>query len=56
MEAKSKALVQQGHCYLTYNSDEDGRVVTLFHVKEHTKSKSVVIDEIEVLDVLVRKN
>lgn len=50
--AKS-ALVKQGHCYLSYNNDEDGRVVTLFHVKSHEKSKSVTLDEIEVLNVLV---
>jgi hypothetical protein len=48
------ALVQQGHCYLTYNSDEDGRVVTLFHVKAHEKSKTVTLDQVEVLDVLNR--
>ena len=49
------AKVQIGHCYLTYNNDEDGRVVSLFHVKSHEKSKSVTIDEIEVLNVLNSK-
>ncbi len=46
------AKVQIGHCYLTYNNDEIGRVVSLFHVKAHNKSMSVTIDEIEVLNVL----
>lgn len=49
--ANSKANVKVGHCYLAYNNDEDGRVVTLFHVKNHIKSQSVTLDEIEVLDV-----
>lgn len=34
--------------------DEDGRVVALFHVQFHEKSKTVTIDEIEVLDLLSR--
>lgn len=49
--ANSKANVNVGHCYLTYNNDEDGRVVTLFHVKDHIKNQSVTLDEIEVLDI-----
>ncbi len=51
----SKAKVQVGHCYLTYNNDEDGRVVALFHVKSHEKSRTVTLDEIEVLNVLTSK-
>lgn len=51
---KHTALVKTNHCYLAFNNDGDGRVVTLFHVKSHVKSKSVVIDEIEVLDLLTR--
>lgn len=54
MEPKKTALVQVGHCYLTYNNDDDGRVVALFHVKEHVKSKTVTIDEVERLDDLRR--
>ena len=46
------AKVQVGHCYLTYNNDSDGRVVALFHVKSHEKNKTVMLNEIEVLDVL----
>ncbi len=49
------AKVQIGHCYLTYNNDENGRVVSLFHVSDHEKSKTVTINEIEVLDILSRK-
>lgn len=43
--------VNKNHCYLVYGNDEDGRVVTLFHVRAHEKSKKVIIDEIEVLDL-----
>lgn len=49
------ALVKIGHCYLTYNNDQDGRVISLFHVKDHVKNKTVTIDEIEVLNVLSSK-
>lgn len=52
LEPTREAKVQVGHCYLTYNNDEDGRVVSLFHVQSHEKSKTVTIDEIEVLNVL----
>ena len=52
MTATDKALVKEGHCYLSYNNDEDGRVVTLFHVKKHNQHKSAVINEIEVLNDL----
>lgn len=52
LEPMQTVQVQEGHCYLTYNNDEDGRVVALFHVKSHVKSKTVTIDEIEVLNVL----
>jgi hypothetical protein len=52
--ALKEAPVLQGHCYLTYNNDEDGRVVTLFHVRSREKNRSVTIDEIEVLDVTVK--
>lgn len=45
-----------GHCYLTYNNDEDGRVVSLFHVKELVSGDHVVIDEIEVLNDLRTNN
>lgn len=51
----NRASVNVGHCYLAYNNDEDGRVVTLFNVKAHVKSKSVTINEIEVLNVLSSK-
>jgi hypothetical protein len=44
--------VHKGHCYLTYNNDENGRVVALFHVKNHIKGGLVVLNEIEVLDRL----
>ncbi|WP_413942699.1 hypothetical protein [Bdellovibrio sp. HCB-162] len=44
-----EALVKENHCYLSYNNDSEGTVVTLFHVKSHVKSKSVVLDEIDVL-------
>ena len=54
LEPAKQAKVQIGHCYLTYNNDEDGRVVSLFHVQAHEKSKTVTIDEIEVLNVLSR--
>lgn len=54
LEPTREAKVQVGHCYLAYNNDEDGRVVSLFHVQAHEKNKSVTIDEIEVLDVLSR--
>ena len=50
LEPTKSALVKKGHCYLTYNSDEDGRVIALFHVKDHKVNKSVTIDQIEVLD------
>ncbi|MCB0411746.1 MAG: hypothetical protein KDD22_04430 [Bdellovibrionales bacterium] len=52
LEPVSKVEVKVGHCYLTYNNDEDGRVIALFHVKDHVQSKSVTIDEIEVLNDL----
>lgn len=55
LEPTRQAKVQVGHCYLTYNNDEDGRVVSLFHVQAHEKSRTVTIDEIEVLDVLSRQ-
>lgn len=46
------APVTVGHCYLAYNNDESGRVVTLFHVASAEKNKSVTINEIEVLNSL----
>jgi hypothetical protein len=49
------APVMVGHCYLAYNNDEDGRVVTLFHVEKAVKNHSVTINEIEVLDILNSK-
>lgn len=55
LQPTKTAPVEVDHCYLTYNNDENGRVVTLFHVSAHVKSKSVTINEIEVLDVLSRK-
>ena len=51
--ANSTAKVITGHCYLAYNNDEDGRVVTLFHVKNHIKGQSVTLNEIEVLDISI---
>lgn len=53
---QTQVKVQVGHCYLTYNNDSDGRVVALFRVAHHEKSKRVLIDEIEVLDVLTRND
>jgi hypothetical protein len=50
------AEVKNGHCYLTYNNDESGRVVTLFHVAEFQEGKSVTINEIEILDRLKAQN
>lgn len=44
------ALVKTGHCYLTVNNDNSGRIVTMFQVAEHKKSISVTINEIEVLN------
>jgi hypothetical protein len=44
------AEVKKGHCYLTVNKDDSGRVVALFHVADHNKSFSVRINEIEVLE------
>ena len=55
LTAVTRVNVNVGHCYLAYNNDEDGRVVTLFNVKSHVKSKSVTIHEIEVLNVLSSK-
>jgi len=52
--AQSHAKVQLGHCYLTFNNDSEGRVIALFRVVAHEKSKRVKIDEIEVLEVLTR--
>ncbi|MFZ4402492.1 MAG: hypothetical protein ACOYOK_00180 [Pseudobdellovibrionaceae bacterium] len=44
------AKVHKGHCYLSFNNDYNSRLTTLFHVKNHQKSKTVTIDEIEVID------
>ena len=48
------APVRTGHCYLLYYSysapDIRKKVTSLFRVKEHDKSKSVVIDQIRELD------
>jgi hypothetical protein len=41
--------VIEGHCYFSDNEDRDGQVQTLFHVASHIKSKSVVIDQIQLL-------
>lgn len=49
------APVKVGHCYLTYNNDNKGRVVVLFRVKAHEKSKTAIIDQIDVVDVLIRQ-
>lgn len=46
----TSVLVKQGHCYLTINKDNSGRIKTLFRVAKHTKSVSVKIDEIKVLE------
>lgn len=52
----SKRLgVNLGHCYLTYNNDENGRVIALFKVQEHKINEKVVLSEIEVLDRLRRR-
>ncbi|AZZ38124.1 hypothetical protein CIK05_15385 [Bdellovibrio sp. qaytius] len=50
------AEIKKGHCYLTDNNDESGRVVTVFHVAEHKKSFSVKINEIKVLKQVNLKN
>lgn len=44
------AEVKVDHCYLTYNTDESGHSITIFHVAEHKKSYSVKINEIKVLE------
>lgn len=46
-----KANVSLNHCYLVYSNDSEGRVVALFHVKDHEKSKKVQLNEIEVLEI-----
>ena len=52
MIPQTNVAAELGHCYLTYNNDEAGRVVSLFHVKELVSGDHVVIDEIEVLNDL----
>lgn len=49
---KKRVEVKTGHCYLAYNNDEDGRVVSLFNVKDHKENETVTINEIEVLNRL----
>ncbi len=46
--SKSSALVKKDHCYLVHRVDSDQRVVVLFHVKDYTSDRSVVLDEVEV--------
>ncbi|QDK37939.1 hypothetical protein [Bdellovibrio sp. NC01] len=52
-ERSSTQPVKLGHCYLIYNNDSQGRVIAMFRVLQHERSKSVTIGEIFVFDSLV---
>ena len=43
------APVVVGHCYVTYNQDRRGTIITVFRVVDHTKSERVVLDDIQIL-------
>ena len=45
----AKIDVKTNHCYALQKVTREYHIETVFHVKEHIKNKSVVIDEIEVI-------
>ena len=44
-----RAQIKVGHCYLTYNVDDRGRVIALFNVSSHVKNQAVWLKNVQVL-------
>jgi hypothetical protein len=53
---KSSAEVVNGHCYLMSQVNSDGRVVAMFHAKNHAPHVMTEIDEIEIFDLSYFRN